>query len=182
MSATEPNPGALPAADAKAAGQPQAAKAAATASFPATGRLLGLDYGTKRIGVAVTNDEQTIACPLDNRTRQSAEQDGLYLQKIARDYDAVGLVVGLPVHMSGDEGQKAGEARRFGAWAGKVTGLPVRFHDERFTSLIAEQHLIGAELSSKKRKARLDKVAAQILLQSYLDASDRAAPPQPIKG
>lgn len=148
--------------------------------FPATGRLLGLDYGTKRFGVAISNDEQSIASPLENRTRQTPEADAAFLLKIAKEYEAVGLVVGLPVHKSGQEGGKAGEARRFGAWAGKATGLPVRYADERYSSLIAEQHLRGASLSDKKLKARLDKVAAQVLLQAYLDSPDRAAPPAPL--
>ena len=72
--------------------------------------------------------------------------------------------------MSGDEGQQARNARAFGQWAAEATGLPIRFWDERFTSAIAEEHLMAAKLSSKKRKARLDKVAAQIMLQSFLDA------------
>ncbi len=152
------------------------------AGFPVRGRLLGLDHGTKRLGVAVSNDEQTIASPLENRTRQSRDADAEFLRRIVREYDAVGLVVGLPVHMSGDEGSKAREARRFGEWASEATGLPVRFHDERHTSLIAAARLMEAELSEKKRKARLDKVAAQVMLQSYLDAPDREAAPPDLRG
>lgn len=151
------------------------------ASFPLHGRLLGLDYGTKRFGVALSNDEQTIASPLENRTRRSPEQDGAFLASLATDYDVVGLVVGLPVHMSGQEGGKAREARNFGQWAGRVTGLPVRYFDERYTSLIAEHHLLSAGVSEKKRKERLDKVAAQVLLQGYLDSTDRTAAPAALR-
>ncbi|HMC88315.1 MAG TPA: Holliday junction resolvase RuvX, partial [Gemmataceae bacterium] len=77
---------------------------------------------------------------------------------------------GLPVHLSGHEGQKAQEARRFGKWLGETTGLPVIFWDERFTTVEAEQALLSAGLTKKRRQARRDRVAAQILLQSYLDA------------
>lgn len=150
-------------------------------TFPLRGCLLGLDYGSKRFGVALSNDEQTIASPLENRTRRSADQDGAFLASLATDYNVVGLVVGLPVHMSGQEGGKAREARNFGQWAGRVTGLPVRYYDERYTSLIAEHHLLSAGISEKKRKERLDKVAAQVLLQSYLDSADRTAAPAALR-
>lgn len=150
-------------------------------TFPLRGCLFGLDYGSKRFGVALSNDEQTIASPLENRTRRSADQDGVFLASLATDYNVVGLVVGLPVHMSGQEGGKAREARNFGQWAGRVTGLPVRYYDERYTSLIAEHHLLSAGVSEKKRKERLDKVAAQVLLQSYLDSADRTAAPAALR-
>jgi len=141
--------------------------------FPAEGRLLGLDFGTKRVGVAVSTPEQTIASPLEIHTRQGDIPDAQYFSGLAAEYSVVGLVVGLPVHMSGDEGGKASEAREFGDWCSRTTGLPVRYWDERYTSAIAEEHLLAAKLSRKKRKARIDKLAAQIMLQSYLDAEDR---------
>jgi putative Holliday junction resolvase len=148
--------------------------------FPTVGRLLGIDYGTKRLGIAVTNQEQTIASPLENYTRQGVEQDARYLRRVIQEYRATGLIVGLPVHMSGDEGGKAREARAFGQWLFLETGLPVRFGDERFSSLIAEQHLLNAELSKKKRKARLDMLAAQLILQAYLDRTHKTEPPGPM--
>ena len=80
------------------------------------------------------------------------------------------LVVGLPIHLSGDESEKSREARKFAEWLGTVTGLPYTFQDERFTSFQAEKLLLAAELSKKKRKERMDKLAAQILLQTFLDA------------
>lgn len=137
--------------------------------IPDRGRLLGLDFGTRRIGVALCDDDRRIASPLENYTLVRREVDAHYLQRVVQDYRPVGLVVGLPLHMSGDEGEKAKEARRFGAWASSVTGLPAVFWDERLTSTLAEDFLRSAQLSPKKRKARLDKVAAQIMLQSYLD-------------
>jgi putative Holliday junction resolvase len=78
--------------------------------------------------------------------------------------------VGLPVHLDGREGVKAGEARTFGTWLEEITGLPLVYWDERFTTVEAEGHLLAAGLTNKRRKSRRDRVAAQILLQSYLDA------------
>jgi putative Holliday junction resolvase len=78
--------------------------------------------------------------------------------------------VGLPVHLDGREGSKALEARRFGQWLGEVTNLPIVFWDERFTTVEAEGYLWSAGLTHKRRKARRDQVAAQIMLQSFLDA------------
>jgi putative Holliday junction resolvase len=148
--------------------------------FPAAGRLLGLDFGTKRVGVAVSDDRQSIAGPLETIARSSPQEDARRLARIIADHQIQGIVVGLPVHMSGDEGGKAREARAFGQWVAETTKLPVTYWDERHSSAVAESYLLSAELSSKKRKARLDKVAAQIFLQSFLDAKDRNLPPQPM--
>lgn len=146
--------------------------------FPTEGRLLGLDYGRKRIGIAVSTPEQTIASPLENYTRRNPAADARHIRALAEDYRIAGLVVGLPVHMSGAEGQLAEEAREFGRWIAEQTGRPVTFWDERFTSQQAEAHLLAAELTKKKRKARRDKLAAMFLLQAFLDAENRhAAPP-----
>jgi putative Holliday junction resolvase len=147
------------------------------ADFPAQGRLLGLDYGTKRLGLALSNAEQTIATPLETYLRRDPRQDEKHLQQKVQEYGVVGLVVGLPVHMSGDEGEKAREARAFGQWAAGVTKRPVQFADERYTSIMADEHLQTAQLSPKKRKALRDMLAAQILLQSYLDSPRRGEAP-----
>jgi putative Holliday junction resolvase len=138
--------------------------------FPPTGRLLGVDYGTHRVGLAVSDVERRIASPLGTYHRQSPAQDGQHFRAVVAAERVVGLVVGLPVHMSGEEGAKAKEAREFGAWLARLTGLPVLYWDERLTTAEARQFLAGSGLSARKRKERLDRVAAQILLQSYLDA------------
>lgn len=145
--------------------------------MPREGRLLGIDFGTKRVGIAVSTWEQNIASPLENYTRKNKDQDARHFVRIVQEYDIVGLVVGLPVHMSGDEGGKAREARAFGNWLAAETERPVSYWDERFTSSMAEEHLMAAELSKKKRKGRLDMLAAQILLQSFLEAEDRSREP-----
>lgn len=144
--------------------------------FPGTGRLLGLDYGTKRIGIAVSTPDRTIASPLENYTLRTPGLDARHIRELAIDWRIVGLIVGLPMHMSGDEGGKAREAREFGEWVGEVTGLPVRFWDERFSTAAAEVHLMELGLTKKQRKERLDKVAAQVILQSYLEQHKPSLP------
>jgi len=140
-----------------------------------TGRLAGIDYGTVRIGIAITDPEQRIASPLANYTRRGEKADAEYFRKLVADERIVRFVVGLPVHLDGRESEKSGEARKFGQWLGQITRLPIVFFDERFTSVEAEQALIGAEMTKKKRKARLDKLAAQILLVAYLEAGKPAS-------
>jgi putative Holliday junction resolvase len=137
---------------------------------PAAGRLAGIDYGTVRIGIAITDPEQRIASPLLNYTRCGEKADAEFFRKLSADERIAQFVVGLPVHLDGRESAKSAEARRFGEWLRRISGLPVVFFDERFTSVEAEQALLGAEMTKKKRKARLDKLAAQILLAAYLEA------------
>ena len=146
-------------------------------NLPREGRLMGIDFGTKRIGVAISTPEQNIASPLENYDRRNKQLDGEFLAKIAEEYRVVGIVIGLPVHMSGDESEKSRQARNFGTWLGALTKLPVRYWDERYTSVIAELYLHEADLPKKKRKARMDMVAAQIMLQNYLESGDRTAEP-----
>ncbi len=145
--------------------------------MPTRGTLVGLDYGTKRIGIAISTPDQSIATPLENYTRCNETKDAALLRRIASEYQAVGVVVGLPVHMSGDEGGKAREARTFGGWVSRVVCLPVVYWDERYSSAMAELYLQQSNLSPKKRQARLDKVAAQVMLQSFLDSDDRQRDP-----
>ena len=91
------------------------------------------------------------------------------------------FVIGLPIHLSGEESQKSAEARSFGAWLEQVTGIAVEFFDERFTTREAEQHLVGAQLTRKSRKARRDMLAAQILLAAWLQRSSDDNPPLPLE-
>lgn len=138
--------------------------------FP-SGRLAGIDFGTVRIGVAVTDARRTLASPLENYTRRGPKADADYFRRLAAEEQIVGFVVGLPVHLNGRESQKSREAREFARWLQETTGVPVALFDERFTTSEAEQHLGAAELTKKQRKARLDKLAAQILLSAYLESS-----------
>ena len=134
------------------------------------GRVAGVDYGTVRIGVAIGDLEVGISSPLEVYTRQSEQLDAEYFKRLAREERLLRWVVGLPIHLDGDESQKSQEARRFAAWLTEQTGLEVDFFDERFTSSQAESILLDANLTKKRRKARLDALAAQIMLQAYLDS------------
>lgn len=140
-------------------------------------KLLGVDFGTVRIGLAVSDPERKIAFPLTTYTRRDRDQDADFLRRTVAEEAIAAIVVGLPVHLSGIEGAKASEARQFGKWLAEVTGLSVIFWDERFTTVEAESALWTAGLTHKKRKARRDRVAAQMLLQAYLDAG--CPPEQP---
>jgi putative Holliday junction resolvase len=133
-------------------------------------RLLGVDYGQVRVGLAVSDADRKIAFPLATYERRGPDQDAAYFRTVVVDEAIAALVVGLPVHLDGREGQKAVEARAFGQWLGAATGLPVVYWDERFTTVEAESALWNAGLTHKKRKARRDRVAAQIMLQAYLEA------------
>jgi putative Holliday junction resolvase len=133
-------------------------------------RLLGLDYGSVRIGLAVCDASRVIASPLEVRERQGPDRDAAYFRSIVEREQVGGLVVGLPLHTTGREGTKAQEARQFGEWLRVVTDLPVIYADERFTTAFAESALWSAGLTHKKRKARRDAVAAQMMLQAFLDA------------
>ncbi len=144
--------------------------------IPQSGMLLGIDYGTRRVGVAVCDREQRFASPLHNHQRQGIQGDTRFFRKVQLEYRPSGLVVGLPLHMSGEESPKSAEAREFAKWLSEILQLPHTFQDERLTSWQAEKILLAAELSSRQRRERMDKLAAQILLQAWLDkrASTRA--------
>jgi putative Holliday junction resolvase len=133
-------------------------------------RLLGVDYGSVRVGLAISDADRKIASPLTTYPRRDRTQDARYFRELVQAEEVGQIVVGLPVHLDGREGQKAVEARAFGKWLAETTGLPIVFWDERFTSVEAEQFLLAAGLTNQRRKARRDRVAAQILLQAYLDA------------
>ena len=136
-------------------------------------RIAGIDYGTVRIGIATADLEVGIASPYETYTRRNEKLDAEYFRELATLERLAKFVVGLPVHLSGEESQKSYEARQFGAWLAKLTGLPVEYYDERFTSAEAEALLGDAQLTKKKRQARLDQLAAQIMLTAYLEAGAR---------
>jgi putative Holliday junction resolvase len=149
--------------------------------FPSEGALLAIDYGTKRLGFAVCDRDQRIAFPVENDPRGNEQQDLLTLRRLIEDYRILGLIVGLPVHMSGDEGEKAQAARAYGEWAAQATGLPIRFWDERFSSQQADQRLDEGDFSRHERRARRDMLSAQAILQNYLDSPDRTAAPRDLR-
>lgn len=148
-----------------------------------TGRLLGVDFGTVRVGLAICDAERRIASPLTTYQRRDEARDSAYFRQLVAQEQVIGLVVGLPVHTNGTEGEKAKQARAYGAWLHQVTQLPIVFHDERFTTAFAESALWNAGLTHKQRKERRDRVAAQLLLQAYLEAGCPAeSTPGPLEG
>jgi len=141
-----------------------------TDEFPPTGRLAGIDFGTVRIGVAISDPGRKIASPYELYNRRTPEKDAVYFRELVNQEQIVGFVVGLPVHMSGDESEKSKQAREFGLWLSQQTDLPVDWVDERYTTAMAREVLSHSRLSPKKKKAQLDKLAAQILLSAYLES------------
>jgi putative holliday junction resolvase len=135
-----------------------------------SGRLLGVDYGTVRIGLSISDPDRIIASPMATYERRDTAADAAFFREVVQGERVAGIVVGLPVHLDGREGTKAVEARRYGAWLAEITGLSVAYADERFTTVEAESALWNAGLTHRQRKQRRDRVAAQIMLQAYIDA------------
>ena len=144
--------------------------------IPTSGRLAGIDFGLSRIGIAICDPGQQFSSPLEIYHSRSEKLDDEFFLKLVKRESLVGFVVGLPVHMSGDESEMSQAARQFGERIGELTGLPVGFVDERYTTAMAREILSGSNLSGKKRKAQLDKLAAQILLATFLENRTRANP------
>lgn len=130
-------------------------------------RLLGLDIGGRRIGVAVSDELGMIASPVGMIDRQG--DVAAQLRKLVADYGASRLVAGLPVGLSGREGPQAEETREIADALAAEVGLPLEYWDERLTTSIAEQTLIAQGTRREKRKQKIDAVAAAVILQSYLD-------------
>jgi putative Holliday junction resolvase len=136
------------------------------------GRILALDPGERRIGLALSDPAGIIASPyavLDRHTSDVAER----LQQICRDEHVDRIVVGLPVTLDGREGAAASAARALAGLAAEATGLDVTLHDERFTTVTAEQALLEGGMRRAERRDVRDKVAAAVLLQSYLDGENQ---------
>lgn len=146
------------------------------------GRILGLDFGLRRVGAAISDPTGSIASPLEMYERRGLAQDARHYAELVRAHDVARIVIGLPVHTSGREGELAAKAREWGRWLAGVTNLPVAFADERYTSVEAEDLLLQAGLKRRRRKALRDQLAAQILLQAFLDqgAPDTAPAPGPL--
>ena len=133
--------------------------------------MAGIDFGTVRIGIAISDAQQRLASPLENYRRRSPQLDDQFFRELVKQERIAGFVVGLPVHSSGDESKKSLEARVFGKRLANVTGVPVIWFDERYTTAHAKQLLLQTGMTRKKQKQRLDMLAAQILLAAYLDST-----------
>lgn len=133
-------------------------------------RILALDLGSRRIGLAVSDPLGIVAQGLPTLIRTSKAKDLAALAQVAAEYEVGRIVVGLPLHLSGEEGPEAAAARRFARDLARHTGLPVVLHDERLTTRQAEAVLRTGGVSSRERARVVDQLAAVLILQSYLDA------------
>ncbi|MDP3791049.1 MAG: Holliday junction resolvase RuvX [Candidatus Omnitrophota bacterium] len=133
-------------------------------------RIMGLDFGTKRIGVALSDELFLTAQGINTIQRKELKSDLEEISKIARENNVQEIVTGLPLNMNGTYSAKTKEVVEFIDELSKVVTVPVRTWDERLTSMQAERVLLEADVSRAKRKKVTDKLAAQIILQSYLDS------------
>ncbi|MDR0199026.1 MAG: Holliday junction resolvase RuvX [Streptococcaceae bacterium] len=138
----------------------------------AIGRLMGLDVGTKTVGVAVSDPLGITAQPVETIKIDTAKGELGFkrLAELIADYKPLTLVIGLPKHMNNDEGIRAEASRDYGEKVQETFGLSVAYQDERLTTVQAEKVLIDAGTRRENRKQYIDKLAAVLILQNYLDA------------
>lgn len=139
------------------------------AHLPPRGALIGLDLGTKTIGVAVSDPDRKLATAVETIARKAFTADAKRLLALAAERNAVGFVLGLPLNMDGSEGPRAQSTRAFARNLGKLTELPIALWDERLSTVAVERDLIAADVSRKKRAAVIDQHAAAFILQGALD-------------
>ena len=135
-----------------------------------SGRILALDLGKRRIGLAVSDELGITAQGLETLQRTNIREDLATLAKLAANRNVSLILMGHPLHMSGDESRQAYYTRDFARRLEEVTGLPTKFWDERWTSVQAERVLKQSGISIEKRARAVDRLAAVILLESYLDS------------
>jgi putative Holliday junction resolvase len=136
--------------------------------LPATGALLGLDLGTKTIGIAVSDPARRIASPLTTIGRTKFGADAAALLALAAERRAAGLVLGLPINMDGTEGPRAQATRAFARNLARLTDLPIGLWDERLSTVAAERALISLDMSRARRAKVIDQHAAQFILDGAL--------------
>ena len=137
--------------------------------LPARGALIGLDLGTRTIGIAVSDPGRTIASPLKTLRRGRFRADARTLLALAAERGVAGLVLGLPRNMDGSEGPRCQSTRAFARNLEGLTELAITFWDERLSTVAAERALLEADLSRKRRGEVIDHVAASLILQGVLD-------------
>ena len=133
-------------------------------------RIMGIDFGTKRVGIAVSDELLLIAHGMTSLNRKDLKSDMEEIARLAQANGVEEIIVGLPLNMDGTYSAKTKEAIEFIDQLSKVVTVPVKTWDERLTSRQAERVLLEADMSRAKRKKLTDKLAAQIILQSYIDS------------
>ena len=139
------------------------------AALPPVGAVMGLDFGEKTIGVAVSDRMRSVASPLETVRRAKFTQDAARLLEIAAAREIAGIVIGLPLNMDGSEGPRCQSTRAFARNLERLTPLPLAFWDERLSTVAAERALLEADTSRKRRGEVIDHVAAGVILQGALD-------------
>src|SRR5437763_165503 len=139
------------------------------ALLPARGALIGLDLGTKTIGVATSDPDRRLAAGVETVARKTFTADAARLLALAAERKAAGFVIGLPLNMDGSEGPRAQSTRAFARNLAKLTALPIAFWDERLSTAAVERDLLAADVSRSKRAAVIDQHAAAYILQGALD-------------
>lgn len=137
---------------------------------PANKRLMGLDLGSKTIGIAISDTRLTVATARTTLIRKKFTIDASVLLNMAQEEDIFAFVIGLPLHMDGSEGRRAQSTRSFIRNMVPLTDIPFVLWDERLSSFAADQAMLEADMSRKKRAEKIDAVAASIILQGALDA------------
>lgn len=138
-------------------------------ALPPLSPLMGLDLGTRTIGVAVSDAMGTVATPLETVKRTKFTADAARLMEIVAARDLKGVVLGLPKNMDGSEGPRAQSTRAFARNLSRLSDLPIGFWDERLSTVAAERALLEADTSRKRRAEVIDHVAASVILQGMLD-------------
>jgi putative Holliday junction resolvase len=150
----------------------------AASHLPPRGALIGLDLGSKTIGVAASDPDRRIATGVETIARKTFTLDATRLIALADERRAVGYVLGLPINMDGSEGPRAQSTRAFARNFARLTNLPIALWDERLSTAAVERDLIAADASRKKRAAVIDQHAAAFILQGALDRLARLAGPK----
>lgn len=132
-------------------------------------RLIGLDLGTKTIGIALSDAGHRIGTPMETIRRTKFTKDAERLIEICNEHDIGGIAIGLPLNMDGSEGPRVQATRAFERSLSEKIDLPMLFWDERLTTVAAERAMLEADLSRKKRAAKIDATAAGLILQGVLD-------------
>jgi putative Holliday junction resolvase len=141
----------------------------AIALWPERGALVGLDLGTKTIGIAVSDPDRRLATGVETVQRKAFKSDAARLLAIAGERNAVGFVLGLPINMDASEGPRAQSTRAFARNFSKLTHLPIGLWDERLSTVAAKRALIGMDMSRNRRAEVIDEHAAIFILQGALD-------------
>jgi putative Holliday junction resolvase len=138
-------------------------------------RLLGLDVGTKTVGMALSDVTRAIATPYDTIRRTKFTEDVKLISKVIAASEVSALVIGLPINLDGSEGRRAQSTRAFARNLANHVDLPMVFWDERFSTAAVERHLVEADASRKRRAEVIDRMAAAYILQGALDRLKRLA-------